>query len=85
LDLRFYFDPVTDHPHIFNHDVDEVEVAEVLMNPGEDRPGRQGSRVAIGLTSGGHSSEANRSRLIGAGRKRSSNETQSVPHWLERS
>ena len=33
--------------------MDEVEVAEVLMTPGEDRPGRQGSRVAIGLTSGG--------------------------------
>jgi hypothetical protein len=28
-------------------------VEEVLANPGEDRPGREGSRVAIGQTLGG--------------------------------
>lgn len=53
LELRFYLDPTTGQPHIFDHGVDEVEVAEVLMNPGEDRPGREGARVAIGATSGG--------------------------------
>jgi hypothetical protein len=30
-----------------------VEVEEVLVSPGEDRPGREGSRVAIGKTSAG--------------------------------
>jgi hypothetical protein len=33
--------------------VEEEEVEDVLDNPGEDRPGRDGSRVAIGQTRGG--------------------------------
>ena len=53
LDLRFYVDPATGEPHICSHGVDEAEVAEVLMNPVEDRPGRDGSRVGIGATAGG--------------------------------
>lgn len=51
--VRFYLDPVTELPHIYNHDVTENEVEEVLMRSGEDRPGREGSRVAIGQTSAG--------------------------------
>jgi hypothetical protein len=51
--LRFYIDPQTDAPHIYNHDVDENEVEAVLQNPREDRLGREGSRVAIGQTCGG--------------------------------
>ena len=50
---RFYIDPVTELPHIYNHEIDEREVREALQNPGEDRPGYQGSRIAIGQTSGG--------------------------------
>ena len=50
---RFYMDPETDAPHVRNHDVDEDEVADVLLNPGEDRVGREGSRVAVGRTRGG--------------------------------
>jgi len=53
VDLRFYRDPATGQPHIWNHDVDEVEVREILANPGEDRHGRGGSRVAIGQTTAG--------------------------------
>lgn len=53
MKLRFYVDPETDEPHIFNHDVDEDEVREALENAGEDRPGSEGSRVAIGKTDGG--------------------------------
>jgi len=53
LNIRYYIDPETELPHIFGHDVEETEVEEVLSNPGEDRPGREGSRVAIGRTSGG--------------------------------
>ena len=37
----------------FKHGVDEEEVIDVLSNPGEDRPGREGSRVAIGKTRAG--------------------------------
>jgi len=53
MKLRFYIDPATDEPHIFNHGVEEDEVEDVLVHPGEDRPGREGSRVAIGQTQGG--------------------------------
>jgi hypothetical protein len=53
MKIRFYVDPETDAPHIHNHDVDEDEVADVLASPGEDRAGREGSRVAIGRTRGG--------------------------------
>jgi response regulator of citrate/malate metabolism len=48
--VRFYVDPETGEPHIYGHQVTEEEVADVLRGPGEDRPGREGSRVAIGRT-----------------------------------
>jgi hypothetical protein len=51
--LRFYIDPATGQPHIYNHGVTEEEVEGVLESPGEDRPGRDGSRVAIGQTEAG--------------------------------
>ena len=50
---RFYLDPATGLPHIHNHYIKEREVQDVLEGPGEDRPGDEGSRVAIGQTSGG--------------------------------
>lgn len=53
MNIRYYIDPETKLPHIYEHDVKETEVEEVLSNPGEDRPGREGSRVAIGRTSDG--------------------------------
>jgi len=53
MNIRFYRDPDTDEPHIYNHEVDEDEVADVLEGPGEDRAGREGSRVAIGKTRAG--------------------------------
>lgn len=51
--LRFYLDPETGLPHIYGHDVSETEVEEVLARPGEDRLGREGSRVALGATLAG--------------------------------
>jgi len=50
MNIRFYVDPETGFPHIFGHQVDEQEVEDVLKKPGEDRPGREVSRVAIGQT-----------------------------------
>ena len=50
MDLRFYIDPETGEPHIEGHQVSEVEVEDVLARPLEDRPGRDGSRVALGQT-----------------------------------
>jgi hypothetical protein len=53
MNIRFHLDPETGSPHIHGHAVDEAEVEEVLRAPGEDRPGRDGSRVAIGQTRAG--------------------------------
>ncbi len=69
MHVRFYTDPGTGYPHIHNHEVDEHEVEHVLASPGEDRPGRDGSRVAIGQTEDGrylrviYVPEAKRGRL----------------------
>ncbi len=53
MNLRFYIDPETNQPHIFNHNVTEVEVEDVLFRPLEDRDGAEGSRVALGQTRSG--------------------------------
>ena len=53
MQIRFYIDHETSLPHIFSHGVEESEVEDVLPSPGEDRPGRQGSRIAIRQTIGG--------------------------------
>jgi hypothetical protein len=50
MNVRFYVDPETGEPHIYRHGVTEDEVTDVLQNPGEDRPGREDARVAIGQT-----------------------------------
>ncbi|MEG3858592.1 hypothetical protein [Microcoleus sp. herbarium12] len=50
MNLRFYIDPETDLPPIYEHGVNEVEVEDILRKPGEDRLGREGTRVAIGQT-----------------------------------
>ena len=50
LNIWFYIDPDTNLPHIYNHHVSEEEIEDILSRPGEDRPGRDGSRVAIGQT-----------------------------------
>lgn len=53
MELRFYVDPDSGEPHIANHAVDESEVAELLERPLEDRPGRDGARIALGQTRSG--------------------------------
>lgn len=50
MKVRSYIDPETGAPHIYRHGVTQEEVSEVLSSPGEDRPGREGSRVALGQT-----------------------------------
>ena len=34
MNIRFHRDPQTGEPHIYGHDVDEDEVADVLESPG---------------------------------------------------
>ena len=46
-------DRETGEPHIYGHDVSEAEVEDVLSRPIEDRPGKEGSRVALGQTHAG--------------------------------
>lgn len=53
MNIRYYIDPETDAPHIYKHHVFEDEVEDVLMNPGEDRLGKEGSRIAMGQTNAG--------------------------------
>ncbi len=51
--IRFYFDSRTGQPHIYGHNVSESEVEEVLSEPGEDRLGSDGARIALGRTEAG--------------------------------
>ena len=53
MDARYYIEPETAQPHIYRHGVVEDEVEEVLRRPIEDRPGKDGSRVALGRTEAG--------------------------------
>lgn len=53
MNIRFFIDPRTNVPHIFEHRASKEEVEEILINPAEDRPGKEGSRVALGRTSAG--------------------------------
>jgi hypothetical protein len=53
VDLRFYVDPESGEPHIYNHGVSEEDVQQVLDEPGEERPGKNNARIAIGATEAG--------------------------------
>jgi hypothetical protein len=53
MDVRYYIDPDTGQPHIYGHGVTEAEVEYVLQHPGEDRPGSDDSRHALGQTAAG--------------------------------
>jgi len=48
--IRYYRDPHTELPHIYEHDVTQDEVEEALRSRHEDRGGEDGARVAIGRT-----------------------------------
>ncbi len=53
MKIRFYKDPESSETHMAHHGVSEQEAREVLARPLEDRPGREGSRVALGRTAAG--------------------------------
>jgi hypothetical protein len=53
VDLRFYIDPETGEPHIWEHGISENEVEQVLCAPIEDRAGREGTRIALGQSASG--------------------------------
>jgi hypothetical protein len=51
--IRFFLDPETGEPHIYDHGVDEDEVHDILLKPIEDRQAQNGARAAAGQTRGG--------------------------------
>lgn len=53
MEVRYYLDGDTGLPHIRRHGVLETEVEAVLARPIEDRPGRDGVRLALGRTPAG--------------------------------
>jgi hypothetical protein len=53
MEIRFYLDPETDQPHIYEHGVSEEEVREVLAGRGDDFRGRKNSRIRFGQTATG--------------------------------
>ena len=53
MELRFWIDPETDLPHIFDHGVTEEEVRQVLSRIGEEFPGDDRSRIRLGQTEAG--------------------------------
>ena len=50
MKIRHFTDPEAGLPQIYRHDVTEADVDYILRRPLEDRPGREGSRVAVGRT-----------------------------------
>ncbi|MBL8793217.1 MAG: hypothetical protein JNM56_04875 [Planctomycetia bacterium] len=53
MDVRYHIDPHNGLPHIYGHGVTEAEVEYVLRNSGDDRPGQDDSRHALGQTAAG--------------------------------
>jgi hypothetical protein len=49
VNIRFHLDP-SGEPHIWNHNVSEAEVVDVLVDPLESIKGRGTSVIAIGRT-----------------------------------
>jgi len=53
MKIRFFLDPGTGEPHIYDHRVDEDEVHDILQNPAEDRQAQNNARAAVGQTRDG--------------------------------
>ena len=53
MDVRYYQNPATGQPHVYDHGVSEAEVEWVLARPGEDGPSSADSRQAVGQTEAG--------------------------------
>jgi hypothetical protein len=53
IEIRFYIDPETGLPHIYNHGVSEDEVRQILRKPGSVYRGDRNSRLKAGQTDAG--------------------------------
>ena len=48
VEIRYYFDPDTGEPHIYNHGVTEDEVDQVFHSIGDDLPAANNARMKLG-------------------------------------
>ena len=46
MEIRYFISPESGRPHIYDHDVSESEVEDVLRRPLEETRGRESSIVA---------------------------------------
>lgn len=53
MEIRFYEDPETGLPHIYQHGITEAEVWQVLHGRGENLRGRDDSLIRVGRTAAG--------------------------------
>jgi len=53
MDFRYYLDPQTAEPHIYEHGISEEEVEFVWRHASEDLPARDETRQALGQTANG--------------------------------
>lgn len=53
MEIRYYLDPESGLPHIYEHGVSEAEAEWVLAHAGEDEPCSEGARQALGQTAAG--------------------------------
>ena len=53
MELRFWNDPETGLPHIYNHGITEQEVWQVFVGTSEDCKADRDSRMRVGRTAAG--------------------------------
>lgn len=53
MQIRFYVNADTGEPHIYDHQVTEEEVEQVLASPLEERSGEEGASLCLGRTHDG--------------------------------
>jgi len=53
MEVRFYMDPETGLPHIYDHGVSEEEVVQILQKQGPVYRGDRNSRLKAGQTDAG--------------------------------
>jgi hypothetical protein len=53
MEIRYYLDPDSGEPHIYEHGISELEVEQVLRGKGEDLAARGSSRMKLGQTGAG--------------------------------
>jgi hypothetical protein len=53
MEIRYYRDPESGLPHIYDHGITEIEVEWILARPSEDEACADNSRQALGQTESG--------------------------------